>query len=731
MNIKKCLFSSILFLCICFSCIEAEVRRIYVSPLGNDLNQGTKEQPLASLTGARNKIRQLKQQHQINDTIYVDVLQGEYFMDQPLELTPLDGGTATSPVVYRAQTGSRPVFYGGLEVNRFEVIKQDMWRVYIPEVVKYGLTFEQLYINGERRFRAQTPNRGDFNFAYHVKETFLDTNQFVSQKVTLHQKDVDILKDINKEEMADALIVFYHKWDNTRKRIENISVKDTSLYITGAPMQHWNKLDHTTRYYVENYRKALDAPGEWFLERDGYLYYIPISGETPENTRCFIPLLEQFMTVQGDEDTRKYVEHVYFQGLNFHVAGYRTPLHGNEPSQAAAPVKAAVMVNFARNIEFFDCEFAHTGVHAIWFKKACSYSKVQQCYLYDLGGGAVKIGETQRNFSAELITNHILIDNNIIHNGGNVFPCCVAVIIFNASDNILTHNDIANYRYSGVSTGWTWGYAPNPAKRNKIEYNHIHHLGWGELCDMGGVYTLGATEGTTVSNNHIHHIYSYSYGGWGLYTDEGSTGIIMENNLVYACKSSGFHQHYGKENILRNNIFANNISSQIQLTRIEDHLSFSFTNNIVYYDQGVVFLNLGRNIWQEAKTKIDYNCYWDAGNSRPEILGNYNWSQDIAEPTGLSFNDWKKLGKDQHSVIADPLFVDPQNFDFRFKKNSAIKKINFNPFDYTKAGVYGNEEWRNKAKMNPELEKKFDRMVAIKEGLKKNKINKIEQNLEI
>jgi hypothetical protein len=464
-------------------------------------------------------------------------------------------------------------------------------------------------------------------------------------------------------------------------------------------MKPWNPLNNKTRYIVENFRSALDNPGEWFLDRAGYLYYIPENGQTIENTNFIVPVLKEFITIQGDQKSGKKVENIRFENLVFEVAAYHTPPDGNEPAQAAAPVEAVVNLDFADNIEFKDCEIAHTGTYVFWFRRAVSNCLVSQCYLHDLGAGGIKIGETVIRSDAQEITNNITIDNNIITDGGHVFPCAVGIIIFNASDNKLTHNEISNLRYSGISVGWVWGYAYSPSKRNKVEFNHIHHLGWGDLSDMGGVYTLGASEGTTVSNNVIHHVYSFDYGGWGLYTDEGSFGITEENNLVYACKNSGFHQHYGKENIIRNNIFALNIRAQLQATRIEEHRSINFTNNIIYFDNG----NLLSSNWHKFNLLSDYNCYWDTRTKNIMFAGK-------------PFAEWKKSGKDIHSIIADPLFVNPSAFDFHLRKLSVAKMIKFVPFDYSKAGVYGSEEWKKLGMIDTLIARKFDERIKFLEA---------------
>ncbi len=676
-------------------------KNLYVSVNGNDNSPGTKDQPVASLYGARDLIRQWRETNNLNEEIQVIISGGTYYMAEPLVLTDIDSGSDNSPVVFVAAKGEEPVFVGGIQIGNWEKVSDKLWKAKVPEVSRYGLYFEQLYINGQRAVQAKSPNTG-FYFLKEVNETVIDkgtgrTAAMAVQQLKLFPQAVSDFSSFTKNDFNDALLTLYHKWDNTRKRVSSFSADSSAVFIVGAGMKPWNSLDSITRFTIDNYKAGLDTCGEWFLERNGDLFYIPRPGENLADVNVFAPVTNQFLVINGSDG--KKVRNLRFENLRFEVAGYRTPLWGNEPAQAAAPLEAAVMLDYAQNIDFANCEFSQIATNAFWFRKACADCSVSHCYIHDLGAGGIKIGDIQIPDNLDDLTRNITIDNNIIRSGGFVFPCAIGVIIFQASDNKITHNEIADFRYSGISVGWVWGYANSPTKRNTIEYNHLHHLGWGDLSDMGGVYTLGNSVGTTVSNNVIHHVYSRGYGGWGLYTDEGSTGIVMENNLVYACKSAGFHQHYGKDNMIRNNIFALIRISAIQVSKVEEHLSYTFTNNIIYQENGDVI----SDVWEgdngtKIKVNFDRNCYWKASEPHPEFYG-------------LSFADWKKSGKDKNSIIADPGFADPQKFDFTIKNKSVLKKIDFEPFDFSKAGVYGSDDWKELAKFDPGIAAKFDETV--------------------
>ena len=341
------------------------------------------------------------------------------------------------------------------------------------------------------------------------------------------------------------------------------------------------------------------------------------------------------------------------------------------------------MADGAQNISFENCEVSHIGIYGIWFRNGCKNNAVRHCLLSDLGAGGVKIGETEMRDAAQQTASNA-IDNNIIHGGGRIHHGAIGVWIGQSADNFVTENDIGDFLYTGISVGWRWGYAESLSKRNRIEFNHIHHIGQGVLSDMGAVYTLGPSAGTTVSNNCVHDIYSYSYGGWGLYTDEGSSNITLENNLAYNTKSGGFHQHYGRDNVIRNNIFALGKDAQIQRSRVEDFSAFTFEKNLIYSDGAPIF----NGNWDKQLTTRD-NLYFTTGNVeklRAEIAAR------------------QKVGQDLGSIVADPLFADVKKYDFRLQPNSPALSLGFEPLHPERAGVsadFGDAAWKNLAARDP------------------------------
>ncbi len=652
-----------------FTAVAAPIT-LHVASDGNDAwsgslakaNSARSDGPLATIPAALKAARALTAD-QVKDGVVISVGGGVYELAAPLTITPDDAGGARHLTIAAAANES-PVLSGGRVIKGWRPVagRPELWEANIPDVRAGQWYFRQLFVNNQRRQRARTPNTG----YYRIQG---DSPQ--DKPVKLHFKPGEIKQAWADD--GDVEVIALLAWADIRMQIRAVDEANHVATLSGDPRP--SNRENNAEYYIENAPDGLDQPGEWYLNRrTGVVTYWPLPGEDMTQVRVVAPRLEELVRVEGDFAGKRAVEHLTLRGLTFAETDWTLGPNGYADTQAAIATHGDVFAEAATDCIIEDCTFTRLADYALELGRGCQRWRVVGNEMFDLGAGGVRLGVPDKRGDAfEQNHGHVVTDNHI-HHGGLIFAPAVGLVILQSGQNRVAHNHIHDLYYSAISVGWNWGYQETPCRENLIEFNHLHDLGKSLLSDMGAVYTLGIQKGTVIRNNLIHDVNAFTYGGWGLYTDEGSTDIVLENNVVYRCKSAGFHQHYGRDNVVRNNIFAFNKENQLMRTRAEAHISFSFTNNIVCFDSGNL---LGSN-WSNDHYVMDRNDYYDAR------LGANAAAMRFA---GATLDEWRKRGHDVNSIIADPLFVAPEKFDFRLKPESPALKLGFKPIDLRTVGV--------------------------------------------
>ena len=622
------------------------------------------------------------------DSVVIELADGIYELGETLVLTSKINGTPASPTVFRAAEGARPVISGGQVLTGFTAGDDGYWHLTIDSVKNGDWYFQQLYVNNRRAERPRLPKEGCYTIAERIFYGEVDQNADARTKDLCTDLGVrftgeEIRSDLSN--LNDIDLCCPQRWVMTRNKVASVDDAEKVIHLMGNfSRANWH-FSGNARFFLENVREALGAPGQFYLDRaSGELIYVPREGETIDTAEVIAPRLSTLVALAGSKETP--VENVRFEGLSFAYSGYVTPPSGNPAAQAEVLIDSSVQLTGARQIAFDGCGFHSLGNHGLFIATASKNCCVTSCAFRDLGGGAIRIGgdffgrknlpgehpfdsSISQRSQEECLPEGNTVSDCVMEYLGRIHPASIGVWIGYASNTTVERCEIFDLYYSAISIGWIWGYKPDPAPSvgNIVRQCHMHKIGQRYLSDMGAVYTLGISPGTKVTHNLIHDVKSYEYGGWGLYTDEGSTYVEMAHNVVYDTHTGSFHQHYGRDNQIHHNIMVNSDRWQLARTRIEEHCSFHFLNNIVYWENDSPLLS---GNWKDGHYEINNNLYWSTAQKE-------NLSFD-----GLSFDQWREQGRDTDSQLADPRFRDPANGDFSVPDDSPAAHFGIEILDH-------------------------------------------------
>lgn len=536
--------------------------------------------------------------------------------------------------------------------------------VYIPEVEKGDWDFTDLYVNGKPAVKARYPKHG----ALKAKSAEYTVNSWAkinngSNWFCAYTED---LKDI--EGIENGTISFYHFFIDEHSPVESydketgkITLKYYSRLLFSSDYSEYSLSG--IRYFIEDVPSAFTDENEWYLDRKtGMLYYIPENGANIDNIEIIAPTVKHFAHVCGTKDNKAIgirFRNLSFIGSKGDYVSTTQPLftgmfnidqvHKEYASDAQSWHGAYGAIRFenACTCAVENCDITCAGMYSVEINKGCSNIRVENCAITNGGAGGVKIFGSGVDEEDMRPTYGNTVRNNIISHCGKRYLAGCGVLVGHSSQNEISENEIGNLDYSGISVGWVWGYKDSSTYGNIIKNNHVHHIGQGRLSDMGAIYLLGRQHGTVVSGNTVHDVKSLCYGGWGIYTDEGSSFVTVENNTVYNCQDACYKHHFGMYNTVRNNVFATCGGPLIEITRREDRSSVLIEENIMISDCKNGIYCSGQGGFLGADINTSNNTYWNTSGGEPLMF---------RHRTGeIYLQKWQEVyGYDQESKVEKP-----------------------------------------------------------------------------
>jgi len=563
---------------------------------------------------------------------------------------------------------TKAVISGGMPITNWTPLGNNTFSATVPSLSYVN----QLFINDQRIVRTRVPT----NYS-----EYLHYAAPLNDSVMARYGFQYVEGQFNYKSLVDAMVVIYHSWTESHHYVDHLIPENNTIIFSnpsqrpiGSPMFI---VQSQKRFHIENLCEALVPNSFCFVNETKTVYLMTNGSYNPNEVQVITPVHENVVTFDSG-DVYNPVKDVIISNVAIQHSGWHIGRTQQADGAAASFLQnATVFLANASSIVFSDTEISHTGAYAVWINIGTSEITVINSLITDTGAGGIWMGRdiVPLPMSAALVK---VISNEISY-GGNVFPCGVGIVVNSAHDARIIGNKIHHHRYNGISVGSSLGYGHSWTSSPLIMGNYIYDIGQHILCDQGGIYSVGVMPGAVIHGNVVKNVFSYNIFMWGIYLDEGSSDIIVSNNVVYNTGWASLFQHYGANNTIINNVFAraalhtppeaigHDPDGDVHIQLAENHTSWTFTRNIIYDTfQGVNHTAYKANVNVTAwfNNNVYFNLY-----GTPLLFGSEQ----------MSFADWQKTGQDNNSIIADPLFVgDVNQCDFfTVRSDSPAVKLGF------------------------------------------------------
>ena len=664
--------------------------QLYVAPNGDDGASGLDVgAPLATLGRARDLIRARKAAGELPEGAVVELREGTYYLDEPVEFGQQDSGTADAPIVYRRHGKEKVVIKGSRLVTGWCPYQGGIWQASLAGTPFIKTGVGDVFFADKRQPRARVPNV-DPKHPRSGGCLYVDGVVEKDSKSLFHYNPdvVDPAKWAHPE-LARVTVWSWLNWNLNRVSIKRV---DTEKHIIELAGNASYKLIRGNRFYIDNVFEELDAPGEWYFDRPSQtLYFLPPDGESPEG-KVSVALSSGLIVVKGNRQKRTHAEHLQFHGFAL-----------------GETQGSAVTLDAAAHCKVTACTVSNTGSVGIYLTGSAHHNRVAGCDIHHCRAQGIVLNSARDwSHSLEGKASHNVITNNHVYqigDGGNawaaiqIHPGCGGNC---THDNVISHNLVHDTPRQGIRFD---------GMRNIVEYNRVHHTNQ-EQSDTGAI-GMGSRDiyerGSIVRYNYVSDtggynmlkpgVWEYPHYCWGIYLDDYTSGVHVYGNICVRTYLGGVMVHGGQDNIIENNIIVDGKASQLQLAPI-DSLTSGRTKghpdtsmwlmtgtvirrNILSYDASSARYMRGRK-YEQCIAECDRNLFWPGkGEIRMQVKpaeGETQWEA------------WHKLGYDRNSVIADPRFVAPEKDDYRLRKDSPAFALGFKPIPVGKIGLYAADE---------------------------------------